>query len=336
MKQSTIIFGIVGWNIAETTRMIEIAKALPGDFQAEFLSYGGKFESLVEESGFSLHRLEPRESPEKIDLLWRIDRGETYAHPFTREELRERVETEMTLFQKTGARAVVMGSVLTFPLSARLAGIPLVNVIPFALSRMFFANRLPAAPGKPGWVNFLFRWFAEKVPLLTRNFNSVAKENGLPKFDSLLSLWEGDINLLTELSQMYPKVKLPSNWKFTGPIFAHLDNPIPGDIESILNTPGDPLLYFAMGSSANRSVLQTILPMFEGLPVRVIAPIKDHLEGYRGSIPENVQVTGWLPAHLVNPRCDIAVIHGGQGTVQTACASGTPFSWNRHATRTIH
>jgi len=36
-------------------------------------------------------------------------------------------------------------------------------------------------------------------------------------------------------------------------------------------------------------------------------------------------VTDWLPAHKVNALCDISVIHGGQGTVQTACDSGTPF-----------
>jgi hypothetical protein len=39
---------------------------------------------------------------------------------------------------------------------------------------------------------------------------------------------------------------------------------------------------------------------------------------------KNVLVYDWLPAPKVNPLADIAVIHGGQGTVQTACAAGTP------------
>jgi UDP:flavonoid glycosyltransferase YjiC (YdhE family) len=36
-------------------------------------------------------------------------------------------------------------------------------------------------------------------------------------------------------------------------------------------------------------------------------------------------VTGFLPAHKVNPMADISVIHGGQNTVMQACLSGTPI-----------
>jgi UDP:flavonoid glycosyltransferase YjiC (YdhE family) len=36
-------------------------------------------------------------------------------------------------------------------------------------------------------------------------------------------------------------------------------------------------------------------------------------------------VTDWLPALEVTQRVDIAVIHGGQGTVQTTVSAGVPF-----------
>jgi len=64
---------------------------------------------------------------------------------------------------------------------------------------------------------------------------------------------------------------------------------------------------------------------FKNLPLTIIAPIQSHLEKLDITIPSNMLVTDWFPAHKVNPLCDIAVIHGGQGTVQTACDSGTPF-----------
>lgn len=325
MDKEVIVFGVVGWNIAETTRMIEIAKALPDSWKPEFASYGGKFEHLVEEAGFVLHRLKPEEDDEKIELLWKIDRGEKFAQPFKKHELRTRVAGEVELFRKLNAVAAVMGSVLTFPISARAAQIPLINVIPFALSRMYFKNNLPAAPGKGSFVSRIFRWAAENIPLLTGNFSKVAAEHGLPPFRNLLSLWEGDINLLTELPELFPEVRLERNWHFAGPIFAKLDVPVPVEAEELFSEPGEPIVYFAMGSSANRQVLQTILPWLGDLPVRVIAPIKDHLAGFTGTIPSNVTVTGWLPAHKVNPRCTAAIIHGGQGTVQTACMSGVPF-----------
>jgi UDP:flavonoid glycosyltransferase YjiC (YdhE family) len=47
-------------------------------------------------------------------------------------------------------------------------------------------------------------------------------------------------------------------------------------------------------------------------------------KGMSVDIPENVLVTGWLPAHKVNPLASVSIIHGGQGTVYNALASGTP------------
>ena len=41
--------------------------------------------------------------------------------------------------------------------------------------------------------------------------------------------------------------------------------------------------------------------------------------------PPNVVLTGFLPAHKVNPMADVSVIHGGQNTVMNACLSGTPI-----------
>jgi UDP:flavonoid glycosyltransferase YjiC (YdhE family) len=57
----------------------------------------------------------------------------------------------------------------------------------------------------------------------------------------------------------------------------------------------------------------------------VIAPVSKLLKGMSVDIPPNALVTDWLPAHKVNPLARISVIHGGLGTVMTACLSGTPI-----------
>jgi UDP:flavonoid glycosyltransferase YjiC (YdhE family) len=80
-----------------------------------------------------------------------------------------------------------------------------------------------------------------------------------------------------------------------------------------------------MGSSANHTVLKKVVECFDELPLRIIAPIQSHVNNMDIKIPSNMLVTDWLPALKVNSLCDIAVIHGGQGTIQTACDSGTPF-----------
>ena len=58
--------------------------------------------------------------------------------------------------------------------------------------------------------------------------------------------------------------------------------------------------------------------------MNVVAPIRHYLEP-GDTVPANVHVTDLLPAHRLGGLVDAAVLHGGQGTVQTACATGVPF-----------
>ncbi len=63
MADSTVkklIFAVAGYNLAETGRMIEIAREAKKHFRVIFASYGGRFEPLIEEQGFALKRMEPR------------------------------------------------------------------------------------------------------------------------------------------------------------------------------------------------------------------------------------------------------------------------------------
>ena len=64
--------------------------------------------------------------------------------------------------------------------------------------------------------------------------------------------------------------------------------------------------------------------MLGTLPVNVVAPIRHYLRP-GDMVPANVHVTDLLPAHRLGGLVDAAVLHGGQGTVQTACATGIPF-----------
>ena len=80
-----------------------------------------------------------------------------------------------------------------------------------------------------------------------------------------------------------------------------------------------------MGSSGQPALVADIVRGFRAKPYRVIAPVATYLQTIEIDVPENVIVTGWLPAHKVNPMADISVIHGGQNTVMNACLSGTPI-----------
>ncbi|MGE5224172.1 MAG: hypothetical protein ACM3PY_17160, partial [Omnitrophica WOR_2 bacterium] len=69
MTKKILLFAPAVLDLAETTRMIEIAKAIVHHeaaskvFDIQFISDGGDFEHLVEEEGFSLKKMEPRLTP---------------------------------------------------------------------------------------------------------------------------------------------------------------------------------------------------------------------------------------------------------------------------------
>ncbi len=329
----TILFAPETINIAETTRMIEIAKACCGQFHCVFFGYSDKFSGLIEQAGFEFRRMQPWLTDEKIEHLWKVDRMESFEDPFLEEELRQRVESELALYAELNPAALVIGFTLSTVISARAAQLPLVYVIPFPLSRPFLEANLSTWPDAfdlsalrwipQRWLDTIANRWLLSTRLWIKPFTRLAKTYGIRPIRRLVDIYEGDYTLVTDIPELTGVTKLPENWYYIGPIFAHLDGEIPPEILALPRE--KPLIYCAMGSSANRDILKTVLESFSGAPYTVIAPVKAHLKDGAVRVPENVHIFDWLPAHKVNPLADLAVIHGGQGTVQTACASGTPF-----------
>jgi UDP:flavonoid glycosyltransferase YjiC (YdhE family) len=333
MDRPNILFAAATFNLAETTRMIEIAKASMHHFQPHFCGYGGPFAHLIGAAGFPFHPLQPELTPQKIDYLWKIDQFEAFGDPFTDAELQQRVCSELALYHELRPAAVVMGSVLSTSISARVAAIPLVNVVPLPMSRPYlmagmdilpdFLPNLPRLPRQA--ITCLINGIVLYVPLMTGAFNRVAASYGLRRFPSLVGVWEGDYNLVTDIPLATGLPTLLPNWSYIGPIFANLEGETPPFIVELAAKRERPLIYFAMGSSGQPEVVKTVLESFDGLPVDVIAPIQAYLERIEARVPPNVHVTDWLPAPKVNSLVDLAVIHGGQGTVQTTLVAGCPF-----------
>ena len=332
----TIIFAVAGYNLAETGRHLEIARACKDLFKIVFMSYGGPYEHLIEEEGFTLKKMNPRLTDKQLKHIRRALSGETFntVGYFTAREMRPRVENEIELFKELKPECILTGWCQSVLLSARISGVPLINVLHSTSITEYYQAGLQSIPDRRDFA-FLHRLFSEqqinrrisnlvlKLKLPVKPFNNLSKKYGLKEFRNVIDLLEGDYTLLADIPEWVGLPDIRPSLYYVGPLPYKSHGEIPEEIAQI---PKDkPIIYFAMGSSGKPEIIADIIRGFRNKPYYVIAPVSAHIKDMNIEIPPNVIVTGFLPAHKVNPMADISVIHGGQNTVMNACLSGTPI-----------
>lgn len=117
------------------------------------------------------------------------------------------------------------------------------------------------------------------------------------------------------------RVRRGTTFRYTGPLYARLDLPVPPEVDAALG--GDePVVYVAL-TSVSEAFLRTVVTSARSGRYRLVVAAGGHDVGDLAD--DRTVVAGVLPSHLVMPRAAAAVVMGGQGSVQTALASGTPF-----------
>jgi UDP:flavonoid glycosyltransferase YjiC (YdhE family) len=335
--------------LSETSRMLAIFRALTlRGVPAVIASQGGPYEDLLDEAGVSWTRLAPGMDHGKcnafLDGVLSLGRKNKALYPDG--FIREAVRAEAEFFRSVGARMAVIGFNLTSYLSSRLANIPLASshggaFLPPALER----NLCPEPVNPPSrqlalLPRFVQRWFANHAPWWfqgpARELSRVASELGLPPVPSFMALMCADLTLVTEVPEVMgiPRVELEawrprrrSLWpatrmRYTGPLFAKLDRAVPERVERFLSA-DEPVVYVSPTSVRKAGFLRALVHAVRRADARVLVSATVHdvkdLDGDR------VLVEDVLPNHLVMPQVAGAVIMGGQGSVQTAMASGVPF-----------
>jgi len=130
-RRKLLLFAPCAFNLAETSRMVEIARGIARHptasqtFDIQFISDGGDLESMIEKHGFALTRMEPRLTPEKIEHIANVDRGEKFAPAFTDAEMINRVENEVAVLKWLNPVATLTGRIRRFPSPAACSVFPL-------------------------------------------------------------------------------------------------------------------------------------------------------------------------------------------------------------------
>jgi UDP:flavonoid glycosyltransferase YjiC (YdhE family) len=263
------------------------------------------------------------------------------------EEMRGYVEAEAAYFHAHGVQAVVTGWTLTALLSTRVAGIPLVTEHAGSFLPPVFERGLLPAPSRPAGLP-LERWLprpvrrwmvnkgAARLALHTDDFNRLARELGVDGVPSFPALMLGDLTLVTDVPEVLgvsredvdtwtprdpSRYRSGTRLRYTGPLYARLALPVPDRVERFLTGPG-PVVYVAVTSSPPELV-RRIVGALTALDVRILVAATVHDLGDLEN--DQVMVESLLPNHLIMPRVDLAVTAGGQGSVQTALASGVPL-----------
>jgi UDP:flavonoid glycosyltransferase YjiC (YdhE family) len=353
--------------LSETSRMVAIYRALQArGAPVAMATHGGSHAWVLDREGIPYELLEPRMSDDRGRRL--VAEGPGMGPPgqsmWTDDEIRRCAEAEGAYFASCGARAVVTGFQLTTLLSSRLADIPTVTSHAGSWVPPIFERKMLPPLDEPPLAIFRYlpraigRAFANSGPTRYKGhlggFNRIAAELGVEPVPSFAALLCGDLTLVTEAPEILgipaeemaawrpsgPGLRSSTRMRYAGPIYAQLDMPIPDRAAEFLEAPG-PTAYVAITSSSP-DLVRSVVGAVTDAGLRALVASTSH--GLSDLASPSVVVEPFLPSHLVMPRVDVAVIGGGQGSVQTALASGTPFvglplqpeqEWNAHVAERV-
>ena len=335
--------------LSETSRMLHIAQALQACGETVAMAtHGGPYTQVLDNARMPYTLLSPVMDDARcrqfLKDLVQIGRPGVRLQP--PHEVRQSVEAEAAFFRSTGARMAVTGFTLTAFLSTRMAGIPLATshggswvppVLERGLAPVPTTMPIPGTEWLPRWLKRKFangtsRRMTDPVKFL----NTVAVELGVEPVPTLAALMLGDLTLVTDVPEILgvsapdmeawhpnpPRAyRAGTRLMYVGPMFARLDIAVPAKVQPLLDG-SRPTAYVVL-SSSSPEMLRNVTARVRQAGVRVIVGATIH--DFGPNTDPDVVVAGILPSHEIMPRVDVVVAMGGQGSVQTAMASGTPL-----------
>jgi len=196
---------------------------------------------------------------------------------------------------------------------------------------------------------------------LTEFAGCVAAERlGLPHATFQVGAWRPDLHRLVApaLNRLRAGVDLPPDPDLAmlyrhllltpvPPSFQFPDRPLPATAQAIRyvpfdHEPGDderaptwvddlpprPTVYATLGTAYNRTpgIFAAILDALGDEPLNLVVAVGPHQDPADfGTQPAHIRVERYVPQSVLFPRCDLAIMHGGFGSVLTALGHGLPM-----------
>ena len=159
-----------------------------------------------------------------------------------------------------------------------------------------------------------------------KNWVEFMKKKGLRPIRSDLQIFRGDFNIMSDLEVIYPEFgSIPDYYTFCGPLFIEHRFDCPPSLLSYRKK-DRPVIFFSMGSSGDPALFNKIVEGFRCTEYDVFVGAANLVS--EEDIPassENVFVERYFPLDKVGDVADLAVFHGGQGTLYSLIMSNVPF-----------
>lgn len=311
------------------------------------------YEHFVKDAGFDITRIGPGYSREQWRTkLEREHDGLEFLQSSDVQEHNSVFQETLTVIKEYGPSLILHGF-LDGALCGKILKIPSIAYLPLPLSEEFCLNNMfPDIPedqqkyGLSLLPQSVRRFLLHKILMLPflptfgaqPTLRKVAVMNGweVEGRGTLIDMNNADLILVNDLPGNYEGVPLVENTHITGPVFPHNDDSkkapeIETEILRVFNPKNSNKVFISMGSSGHKKHLLEAIKAVSTGEYNVVAVVPpsicslDELQGELGDLPSSVYLTNkFIPAKHVNRLADIAIIHGGQGTVQTAMGSGTP------------
>ena len=343
------------FNAGDTTRGVEIARAIQRvadqrgrEVEVSFLHPETRqsFVKQITEAGYETRSTGLALSQEEVDAIMRADHDGTefLADQGRSGDVIDAITDDLRHYRPD---LMVYGFIPHAGIAAQLVGVPSVVYSPcpvyrpwmekhFLLEvpddlRLRIVDRLPKR---------LHTWMARRLsslamrsgffrqPVLVR----AAQERGWdnPQLD-IFGMLDADIQLVNDLPIYYEGQDVGPRTRIAGPLFSKpVDVPVPLEIVHRFAGEGAPKVFVAMGSSGEREYLLTAIEAVAGVNCRAVVVCPPHIVSLNearlrlGEVEHVLLTDRFVPAPAVNSLADVAIIHGGQGTVQTAVYAGTP------------
>ncbi len=331
--------------LSETSRAIEVYNELIKKGQKPiFATHGGTYESILRDENIPYHIVPPLMTKNQCQDYVAANVGDK-RNFYNVSTLRERVQNEIDFFSSHEVGLVHIGFTLSAKLSARYLNIPL-STAHGSFFPPVFENRIAMYNKKydygiyrivpKSWKKSIVNWLYVNTKHYNKPFNKVAKELNIEPINSLVELFTGDYTLVTDAPEIIGLSKEEiESWKkssnslyncckklfHVGAIYAKLFGDLPQEVSDFLDT-DKPKIFVALTSSTGK-YLDKAYDSLKDLDCKVVLCTTVHPANYKPK--KNMMIKEHLPSHKVMPLCDVAIIHGGQGSVQTAIASNTPI-----------